>query len=888
MPSYVSHSSCLRFQAWGLQPRDTVLNGTSVIYICPPVAAQSAVVPGDVTGQPVLGTYGLSLAMGLLGLLLLLLCLLFCFWWRRRAHRRKRKVADSAMPPLRPESSAFPLAAIEVNDDDSEASENDDGRKAKVAIAPSNREGVVAMQEVTPRPDERMLFFSDHIVGTPRSAVVMQRVEGSLDIAEPFSSSPGMENAAIPPLADSAGRQDSSAAHLLVSPHAVHTTPDAVIETPAARPSNQLTELILVANDIPAAAVLPEESLHVFSLPLEHLAIPATRHASVEPILDISDHAKEIHPITTFKPDPDEDRRETFVDAESSHVVVVDSCEAYAPRPSTESSRPDAVLELLSIPSSEHKIDYPSYITDKLLADSALRNDSACDLPAELLTEPILSSGTNLLVYPAAIVQSANESVPHDAFPLDADVTSLDERKSDADTGSGSEQTSTPDGREAPGAVPTLTNSVIVPIVESATHLQTDLHLQYSSRCTPSGRNQGATGVLLAISGRTSRRSTSSILSAKTNTESNPMLSLFQNILQETPRPSSRIVTPTLVHSTPPDGEMLPTHGQQIRLECTLPSASLGTARQTAVEVRVRPSFSEGHDEPILPHFICSSDSVANNAAKESENPHSNDHFNTHSLTIQPVDTSLLSVHHDALEGAATPVLKLGSGDSKLFQEGQNKAFVTQESLLQSEEEVLLTSTAIGGARSSTDGSQHVTSRKVEEQLPGHSFRNIASSREQQGFTRSGSPARRPTRLAWDPTVQLPSELLTRSSIPPTLAPAVRRLPSNLPWVEQLRLEQDVYVPPNPADQWWDAQVRSLRSPGGVPRRTRGDLVSPPYLGGTSRLGHPVQSNLQHSSSSLSLRSTTTRSTLARSASHRVLVQQFLGLQYRHIPQSDA
>jgi len=116
----------------------------------------------------------------------------------------------------------------------------------------------------------------------------------------------------------------------------------------------------------------------------------------LEPILDISDHAKEIHPITTSKPDPDEDRRETFVDAES-HVVVVDSCEAYEPRPSTESSRPDAVLELLSIPSSEHKIDYPSDITDKLLADSALRNDSACDLPAELLTEPILSSGTNLL-----------------------------------------------------------------------------------------------------------------------------------------------------------------------------------------------------------------------------------------------------------------------------------------------------------------------------------------------------------------------------------------------------------------------------------------------------------------------------------------------------------
>jgi len=56
------------------------------------------------------------------------------------------------------------------------------------------------------------------------------------------------------------GDRISSAAHLLFSPHAVHTTPDAVIETPAARPSNQLTELILVANDIPAAAVLPEES----------------------------------------------------------------------------------------------------------------------------------------------------------------------------------------------------------------------------------------------------------------------------------------------------------------------------------------------------------------------------------------------------------------------------------------------------------------------------------------------------------------------------------------------------------------------------------------------------------------------------------------------------
>lgn len=147
-----------------------------------------------------------------------------------------------------------------------------------------------------------------------------------------------------------------------------------------------------------------------------------------------------------------------------------------------------------------------------------------------------------------------------------------------------------------------------------------------------------------------------------------------------------------------------------------------------------------------------------------------------------------------------------------------------------------------------------------------------------------------PRRRAWDTSV-VSASLLMRDASHVRDVPFVRRLPLDLPWVEQLRLEQEIYVPPDPADVWWESQLR-MRRGGGGPPTTAATL----YPGSSSRgmtraphdsppLRHVASSHavLRQSMSSHSLRVSTPgagsvgrSNTLGVRGSHFILVQQML------------
>ena len=151
----------------------------------------------------------------------------------------------------------------------------------------------------------------------------------------------------------------------------------------------------------------------------------------------------------------------------------------------------------------------------------------------------------------------------------------------------------------------------------------------------------------------------------------------------------------------------------------------------------------------------------------------------------------------------------------------------------------------------------------------------------------SRSPSRR---RAWDTSI-VTASLPMRDTSPLRDVPFVRRLPLDIPWVEQLRLEQEIYVPPDPADVWWESQLRMRRGGGGPPVN-----AATRYPGSSSRgiprapedspsLRHVASSHavLRQSMSSHSLRVSTPgagsvgrSNTLGARGSHFILVQQML------------